>query len=207
MQTEEILVEETIESQSHTKTPRAELVAMLRERDGAVCMFPGCHVELDFTITDGPFEVTIDHWIPQHYGKANGWTWEQIWDLSNLKLMHKKCNAKKGDRIPFEDGTLPERRVSTFRFRRQKRATRPECCDVCDNGHELAPDEVCASCGSNAKRFPRWAKEKASQCDHELFWCIWCSIGVIERSSSISIAMRQAESGEWGTDSERADFE
>src|SRR5687767_3100328 len=89
------------------KVPRAQLVADLRTRDGATCQYPGCHESLDFSVVEGPNEVTIDHWIPQYYGKANGWTIEEIWDLSNLKLMHKKCNAKKGDRIPNEDGTLP----------------------------------------------------------------------------------------------------
>lgn len=182
----------------YIKVPRADLVDGLRARDGDLCQYPGCGREIDFEIVDGPWENTIDHWIPQYFGKSEGWTQAEIWDLSNLKLMHKRCNAKKGDLIPNEDGTLPDKPKSTFRFRRQKRAGRPELCAECNNGHDLAADEVCASCGCDAQRFPRWAKVKTQECDHELFWCIWCSIGVIERPSSIGIAMRQADSTELG---------
>lgn len=192
---------ETLEE--YVKVPRAELVAQMRTRDGDRCMHPDCGRELDFSVTEGPAEVTIDHWMPQYFGKAEGWTMAEIWDVSNLKLMHKRCNAKKGDLIPNEDGTLPPKPQSTFRFRRQKRAGRPEQCEQCDNGHNLGPDEMCASCGCNAQRFPRWAKVKTQDCDHELLWCIWCSIGVIERPNSIGIAMRQADSdelGEWSSD-------
>lgn len=188
----------TLVEQTYTKVPRAELVDALRERDGAVCGYPGCRESLDFNVGQGPLEVTIDHWIPQYFGKNNGWTMDQIWDLDNLKLMHKKCNAKKGDLIPNEDGTLPPKPQSTFKFRRQKRANRPDGpCDVCDNGHNLGVNEVCAQCGCNAQNFPRYAKAKASECDHEIFWCAWCSIGVIDRPSAIGLAMRQGESGEW----------
>lgn len=185
--------------QAETKTPRPEIVASLRARDGDMCQHPNCREQLNFSVTDGPLEVTIDHWMPQYWGKANGWTPTEIWDLSNLKLMHKKCNAKKGDLIPNADGSLPAKPMSSFRFRRQKRANRPdEPCTTCDNGHNLGIGEVCAQCGCDAQRFPRHAKVKASECDHEIFWCWACSIGVIERPSSIGIAMRQADSDELG---------
>lgn len=186
------------ETERVDKVARPEILASLRKRDGDRCQHPKCNGSLDFSLTDGPLEVTIDHWMPQHYGKANGWTYEEIWDLSNLKLMHKKCNAKKGDLIPNEDGTLPERAVRKFRYRRDKRATRPELCEVCDNGHNLAPDEVCGNCNATAQRFPRWRKVNANECDHELMWCWACSIGLVERPSSIGTAMRHADSDEIG---------
>lgn len=189
---------ETVNSQTYTKVPRTELIRQLRKRDGDMCMHPDCSGMLDFAVSDGPLEVTIDHWIPQYFGKAEDWHIDQIWALSNLKLMHKKCNAKKGDLIPNEDGTLPKKAQSTFRFRRQKRAGRPDLCTECDNGHNLFVGEVCANCGCNAQRFPRWAKVKFQECDHDTFWCIWCSIGVVERVSAIGGAMRQAGSSEFG---------
>ena len=188
----------TVISTQPTKVPRDVLVARLRRRDGDFCQYPGCDKPLDFTLKAGPNEVTIDHWMPQFYGKANDWTSEEIWDLSNLKLMHKKCNAAKGDRIPNEDGTLPPRPVKTFRYRRDKRATRSDMCEICDNGHALAVDEVCGSCGANAKRYPRWAKVPFPECDHELFWCWVCSITPEMRPSSIAVAMRQGSSDEFG---------
>lgn len=196
-----------IQTIQHNKIPRAELVAGLRKRDGDVCAYPNCTGVLDFTVDYANLpsndvrrkaEPTIDHWYPQYAGKADGWTSEQIWALSNLKLMHKKCNAKKGDLIPNEDGTLPEKVTKTFRYRRDKRASRPDLCGACDNGHSLGVDEICGSCGCDAQRYPRWAKVKTQECDHELFWCIWCSIGVIERPSSIGTAMRHADSDELG---------
>lgn len=194
----ETLVEETTDSQAYTKVPRAELVAQLRTRDGNRCMHPDCGGVLDFTVLDGPLEVTIDHWMPQHFGKSNGWTMGEIWALSNLKLMHKKCNAKKGDLIPNEDGTLPAKPKSTFRFRRQKRAGRPDLCLECDNGHNLMVGEVCANCGCDAQRFPRSAKVKYAGCDHELLWCWVCSITPEMRPASVHTAVRQACSDELG---------
>jgi len=195
--TTEILEESTEQSERHRKVPRAELVIALVQRDGTKCMFPGCGAELNFSISEGPKEVTIDHWMPQWYGKENGWTWDQIWDLSNLVLMEKKCNAKKGERVPNEDGSLPARVQSTFRFRRQKRAGRPELCVECDNGHNLNVGEVCANCGCNAQRFPKAAKVKYNECDHKLWWCWSCSIGVTPRPAAVDTAVLQGESGEW----------
>jgi 5-methylcytosine-specific restriction endonuclease McrA len=182
----------------YNKVPRAELVAAMRSRDGDTCQHPDCGRIIDFSVTEGPSEPTIDHWIPQYFGKAEGWTQEQIWDLSNLKMMHKKCNAKKGDLIPFEDGTLHEKPKSTVRFRRQKRAGRPELCVDCDNGHNLFAGEICASCGCDAQRFPRSAKVRFDECDHEILWCWVCSITPDMRPPSIGIAMRQGDSDELG---------
>jgi hypothetical protein len=186
------------QQQEYDKVPRAELVRQLRERDGDVCQYPGEQHELDFSIQDGPREPTIDHHIPQYFGKANGWSPAEIWALSNLRLMCKKHNAKKGDLIPNEDGTLPAKAKSTFRFRREKRAGRADLCVECDNGHNLFADEICASCGCNAQRFPRSAKVRYDECDHELLWCWVCSITPDMRPSSIGIAMRQADSSELG---------
>jgi hypothetical protein len=173
---------------------RQQQLSALRKRDGATCQYPACGEVMDFSLTDGPNEVTIDHWMPQYWCKNNSWTREEIWDLSNLKLMHKRCNAKKGDRIPNDDGTLPEKIVRKFRYRRDKRAGRPGLCDICDNGHNLAFDEICGSCGGDAQAFPRSAKVKTQDCDHEILWCIWCSIGVIERAPAINSAMRHGMS-------------
>lgn len=187
------------------KLTRQQQVDALRARDGDTCKYPGCGEVIDFDIKDGPWENTIDHWMPQHYGKAAGWSWEQIWDLDNLVLMHKKCNAKKGDRIPNDDGTLPEKVVRKFRYRRDKRAERPELCTQCDNGNNLAIDEVCGSCGSDAKRMPRWAKVQFKDCDHEVFWCWVCCITPEMRPASIGTAMRQGDSdelGEWQVEEE-----
>lgn len=196
--TTDILVEETTNSQKYTKVPRATLVDNLRKRDGRKCMHPDCGAMLDFSVKEGPLEVTIDHWMPQVFGKANGWTMDEIWALSNLKLMHKKCNAKKGDLIPNEDGTLPEKATRTWKNRRAKRVNRPEICTECNAGRDLERGQICAACqhGAAPLRFPRWAKVDSRECDHEMFWCWACSIGIVERPSAESMIYIWGEGGE-----------
>ncbi len=184
---------------------RQEILDALIERDGLTCLYPECGQPLDFSVdyqaltNDDPrrkLEPTIDHWIPQHFGKANDWTYEEIWALDNLKLMHKKCNAKKGDRIPDENGVLPEKIVRKFRYRRDKRAGRADLCVSCDNGHNLFAGEICASCGCDAQRFPRSAKVRFDECDHEILWCWVCSITPEMRAPASISMVRHAEAGE-----------
>lgn len=186
----------TISTSPGIRTPRAELVAALIERDGTKCQYPGADHELDFTVMSGPQEVTIDHHIPQWFCKQEGWSTAETWDLSNLRLFCKKHNAAKGDLLPNEDGTLPKKPQSKFRFRREKRANRPELCDICDNGHNLASDEVCAACGANARRFPRWAHVKFGECDHAAFWCWVCSITPEMRAGATEMILLGGEGGD-----------
>jgi len=179
------------------KPNRTDLVAALVERDGSLCMHPRCGKPLDFT-AEGSQEVTIDHREPQSWCRENGWTEEQIWELTNLNLMHKSCNASKSDTRYLEDGTLPVK-VNRLVNRRMARAERPEICTSCNAGRDLGPDEVCASCNSGPmpERFPRWAKVPYNECDHELFWCWACCITPDMRAPAVEIAVLQSESGEW----------
>ena len=186
-----------VEEARVVKIPRDELVAALRKRDGNMCRFSECGKRLDESAT-GPEEVTIDHWIPQYFGKENGWTPDEIWDESNLRLMHKKCNASKGDRIPNEDGTLPARPTKTFRYRRDKRASRSDYCEECMNGQSLDHNEVCASCGTYGKFFKAEAKARFQDCDHEILWCWACSITPEMRPPAIGTAMRHGSADEFG---------
>ena len=164
------------------KVSRADLIAGCLERDGYVCMHPDCGKVLDFDAV-GPREVTIDHHYPQSWCMAQGWTTEEIWDLSNLRLMCKACNAKKSDLVPNEDGTLPSKQASRAVLRRN-RGPRPQVCQSCESGRALQPDEECATCGSGPMpyTFPRWAKLKPNECEHSgIWWCWCCASGIIER--------------------------
>ena len=174
------------QKQEVEKVPRAVLVAQLKERDGENCQHPDCGKRMDFSLMEGPMQVTLDHHFPQVYGRENGWTREQIWDLSNLKLMHRRCNAKKGDLIPNEDGTLPDKPSKTFRYRRDKRAERPESCKSCMARRNLGPDEWCNACGSGPDpgRFPKWRQMSVKECDHDLFYCVSCTIWFPENRRS-----------------------
>lgn len=172
--------QERVEAERHRRASRAELVLALIDRDGDECAY--CH--RDFSVR----ERTIDHVYPQRRGKEDGWTYAQIWDMSNLVLACKPCNAKKGDQLLLEDGTIPVRKQRTFRYRRDKRATRPDMpCVECDNGHNLFIDEICAQCGVSAQQFPRSAKVRAPECDHAATWCWACSIGITERRGALEM--------------------
>lgn len=127
-------------------------------------------------------DITFDHWIPRSRGGT--------WDIENLRLAHKRCNALKGDLMPNPDGTLPQvERKSDFRTKQQKRSERPDLCQRCNNGRSLGPQESCNSCGSGPmpERWPRWAKaEKSADCDHDEFWCWACGSGVVERKPVVN---------------------
>lgn len=155
-----------------TVLTREERIDALVLRDGEGCFLCKKPFKLDE-------DITFDHWIPRSKGGT--------WDLENLRLAHKRCNALKGNRIPNPDGTIPphEVRRSTFRTRREKRSERPDLCQRCENGRSLGPFESCNVChsGPMPERYPRWAKVKPSECDHEDFWCWCCAAGIIERKS------------------------
>lgn len=182
-----------------TYRTRSELIELLVERDGLVCQHPDCGRPLDLDATDDPQLVTIDHREPQSWCRLQGWTDAEIWSLDNLDLMHKKCNASKGHRRYREDGTLEPKPLSRFRYRRQKRAERPEVCTSCSAGRDLGPDEVCASCGSGPlpHRWPRWAKVPSRECLHDgVFWCWACASGVVEIRGATETMLIGGEGGE-----------
>jgi hypothetical protein len=182
----------------HTKLPRAEIVELLRMRDGDMCQHPDCNSLIDFDLTEGHWQNTIDHWMPQSYGRANGWTEKEIWDLDNLKMMHRKCNAKKGDLIPNPDGTIPAKPTRTWKNRRAKRSQRPEICTACNAGRNLGENEHCRACGSGPQpeRLPKWRQMKPSDCDHNEFFCWSCHLNPEIRKSAIMSLIAGSESSE-----------
>lgn len=150
----------------------------LSKRDGFFCFHPSCP-DPEFKSNE---DVTFDHWIPQSKGGT--------WDISNLRLMHKRCNAFKSDDMPNPDGTLPEkkRELNAADRRNAIRSTRPEVCEKCQSGRILGPDEECDVCGSGPMppRFPQWSKMKPNDCTHEgIFWCWCCMSGIVERVPAI----------------------
>lgn len=171
-----------------TEFSREGALTKLIERDGLVCRFPGCDRE-EFDV-EGDFSLTIDHWMPQSYGRANGWTHEQIWDISNLRILHRKCNALKGDRIPNEDGTLPPRPIDLrpSHQRRADRSGRVDVCETCMSGRLLLEGEECYDCGSGPQpsTMPKYLQVTPKECSHgwgenpELH-CWLCFVGHVER--------------------------
>lgn len=168
---------------------RSELVTALIERDGDECRY--CH--RDFSQR----ERTIDHVYPQSRAFADGWTHAEVWDIGNLALACKPCNAKKGDLLLNEDGTIPSRKGRTFRYSREKRAERPEVCTSCQSGRLLGPDEWCNACGSgpNPGRYPKWRQMPVKECDHDLFYCVSCTVWFPEQRRSALDALRNGGEG------------
>lgn len=172
------------------KISREDTIQQLSERDGFFCFL----CKKDFLFQDdgktpltAAQEITLDHWMPQSWCYAEGWTYEQVWDLKNLRLSHKSCNAKKGDLVPVDDVTVPTRPPKVPTTRAFKREHRPEICTACNSGRDLGPSEVCSLCGSGPMplAFPQFAKAKSNECDHDMFWCWACSIGIVERPAAI----------------------
>ena len=170
------------------KIPKAVLIQKLRERDGTNCTHPECGLPLDFDLPEtSKHLVTIDHKYPQSKCKEDNWEYADIWDLDNLQLMHKSCNARKGSKIYLPDGTLPPSKRKMM-LRREKRASRTEIAECCNSGRMLEYDQICSVCGSEAKPvgFPASAQVTPNDCPHEYpFSCYACIVGLAPRQAAI----------------------
>ena len=149
---------------------KQEAVELLIQRDGDFCFICGKNF--------GKKEKrTIDHWVPLSKGGS--------WNISNLRLAHKACNLWKGDRIPLEDGTIPEppKSNSEFKKKRIRKQSRPKVCNICMSGRILLPGERCNVCNSGPQPviFPGWAKRRSSECDHKIYHCYACILGFARR--------------------------
>lgn len=162
---------------------RQETIEILTERDGYICMFPDCTEELTET---GKHMVTLDHIFPQALAKRDGWTTEQINDISNLQLMGKNCNARKGHLVPDADGNLP---LKVREPRAVAKSERPAVCDTCYSGRLLFPGEECYDCGSGPQPAvaPKSTQKTPKECSHAGYDHCWmCYLGFVERSSALN---------------------
>ncbi len=157
---------------------RQEIIEALSKRDGYQCYFPEC--DKPFSETNLP---TIDHWYPQEYCKKNGWTYEEIHDLSNLKLLCRTHNILKNNIVPNADGSvdLPARRPYTAKSERQA------VCDTCYSGRLLFAGEFCDVCGSGPQpaTAPQYLQVNVKDCDHDTNFCSFCYIGIYPRKSAL----------------------
>jgi hypothetical protein len=151
---------------------RAERIKLIRDRDGDLCF-----------ICKKPFinniDLTIEHWIPRAAGGSD--------ELDNLRISHKKCNVAKADLIPNPDGTLPEKpkKVPYNKKQTEKRRILGEFCYDCQGGRKISEGQECSICGSGPGPIenPRYLKRKSPECDHNIYWCWACSIGIIDKKS------------------------
>ena len=147
-------------------------IEFLIERDGEKCQYPGCDAPFD-PDPESRYGRSIDHIYPQVRAKADGWTYERIWDLDNLQLMHRVCNARKSDLTYDENGNLPSRgRTKSIKTQR------PENCDFCANGRLLYPGENCPEClgGPQPSRWPATLQKRPKECDHSTYHCWFCVV-------------------------------
>lgn len=165
-----------------TMLSRQETIEILTERDGYVCMFPGCTEELT---ESGKHMVTVDHIYPQMLAKSEGWTHAQINDISNLQLMGKNCNARKGHLLPDANGHYP---TKPFEIKIPKHE-RPVVCETCFSGRILLPGEECYDCGSGPQpaSAPKATQKTPKECSHAGYDHCWmCYLGFVERSSALN---------------------
>lgn len=165
-----------------TALSRQETIQILAERDGYVCMFPDCTEPLD---DDGKHMVTLDHIYPQALAKANGWSLEQINDISNLQLMGKNCNARKGHLVPDENGVLPVKAHAP----KIAKSERPAICETCYSGRLLFIGEECYDCGSGPQpaAAPKATQKTPKECSHAGYDHCWmCYLGFVERGSALN---------------------
>lgn len=159
---------------------KTELFDFLKARDGDRCMFPGCDRPLD-----DPNDInTVDHIYPQYLGALDGWTYEQINDISNLQICHKSCNTIKGHQLPDENGRFRINR----RPPRPAKAPRPEVCQTCHSGRILLMGEECPDCGSGPQPAvaPSAYQKSPKDCPHSgAFHCWLCYLGFVERGSAL----------------------
>lgn len=171
-------------------TTRQARLIELRARDGILCFHPDCrkpfsNLTADIEITKENLalfeDITFDHWNPRSRGGT--------WDIENLRMMHKRCNALKGDTVPNDDGTITAlNRPNSAARRLAQRNRRVEVCKTCNSGRLLGPDEHCDTCGAIPMpyRHPQWAKMAPKDCDHRgVWWCWACMSGVIIREPAI----------------------
>lgn len=171
---------------------REKILELVTLRDGDRCQYPDC--ELPF-VPDTNQARTIDHIIPQSWAKANGWTYDEIWDVTNLQIMHRKCNALKSDRLPNADGTLPPLPRDT-RIKAADKSQRPIVCDACGSGRLLINDEVCDDCGSGPMpaKTPRMYQRSPKECSHGFGdepreHCWLCHLGMVPRRSAVDVIL------------------
>lgn len=163
-----------------TMLSRQEQIDILTERDGYVCMFPGCEEPL---AESGKHMVTIDHIFPQMLAKADGWTYDQINDISNLQLMGKTCNARKGHLLPDASGNFAVKPVEV----KIAKTERPAVCETCYAGRILLPGEECFDCGGGPQPAvaPASLQKKPKDCDHSDYHCWMCFLDFIPRKRAL----------------------
>lgn len=125
-----------------------------------------------FTEKDPP---SIDHWWPQSWCRAQGWTQEQIDDISNTRICHRTCNSRKSDRIPLDDYTLGP---VPIREPKAAKLPRPEHCETCFSGRLLLVGETCHDCGIGPQpsTIPKTLQRRPKECDHGQFICVRCFV-------------------------------
>lgn len=148
-----------IDTLNYIESSRQDIRTALEYRDGPDCFYCGRDLDLE--------NRTIDHVVSQREGRRRGWELESIHGISNLVLACKKCNAKKGDRMLDENGTIPPRPESR-KQRRLAKAARKDVCGTCRSGRLLLIGQECPDCGSGPQpeRWPTAYKRSPKECQH-----------------------------------------
>lgn len=158
-----------------------EVIDALIERDGDFCQFYDCPYDR-YKFSDNNFR-SIDHHVPRSRGGEDS--------MVNFRLMHFKCNNRKGDRLYLPDGTLEPLPLKPERSNTIKR----DPCTKCNEGRALSKGQVCPVCGSGPQPFnsPGYSQKKVKDCSHSGEDHCWaCFTGLIERETALTGMIREA---------------
>lgn len=153
---------------------RADALAYIIKRDGDYCTYPGCKHPTRFT-PDNP--RTLDHYIARANGGED--------DVSNLTLMHQRCNNLKSDRKWIIDAN-GQRVLEPIPYREPKSTViKRDPCAKCNEGRALAGGQICDLCGSEPqpRAFPKYLQRDPKSCDHDQFFCWLCTLDFVPRKS------------------------
>lgn len=153
---------------------RSETIEKLAIRDGLKCAWLNCEYEINNSNI-----LTIEHVKTRSSGGTD--------DLWNLELLCMKHNYHRADReyISYELRILEpiNKKVKPPKIKRNK----PSQC--CNQGRDLAENEVCSTCGSEPQPqpFPRFLKRELKDCDHATTFCWACALGFRERKHMLMV--------------------
>lgn len=136
---------------------RAEVMRLLIDEYGNECYL--CHGEP--TPAD---PLNIDHYWPQSYCKAAGWSEETYNEISNLRPTHESCNRQKSDQLPVEGWVFTPPAPKLY----PTKVVKTPVCETCMNGAFLDVSDQCPDCllDNSLRRFPKATQKRPKDCSH-----------------------------------------
>jgi hypothetical protein len=120
------------------------------ERDGWICMIPGCGLPIDPELKwPDPSSASIDHIIPRTRGGDHLPDWDSA---HNKRSAHLICNIRRGDRMHPDDLQILTPQLVASILPPKLRPPKPaEYCIVCQSAEVRSPGSTCEGCRTAAR--------------------------------------------------------